>query len=104
MAAPGAAKKVFQACSTAVSLNAMMSPPITSASRMASVVTTAGLPSVIALMTMWFRPWPLGARHRARLPWRDRLGGDVRAGVFGALGGVGGRPFTSSLMPVIALC
>ena len=42
------------------------------------------------------RPIGLGAG-------RGRLGGDVRAGVLGARAGSGGRPFTSSLMPVVAL-
>ena len=92
-----------------MSLNAMMSPPITSASRMASVVTTAGLPCVTALMTRWLRPWPLGGPAVSSAAEAGPVatpapgpGSWVAGPGLSAAPGPGsaGRPLTSSLMSV----
>src|SRR5215472_1154226 len=64
-AAPGAAKKLFHACSTVVSLNAMTSAPRTRALKMARMVTTVGLPYAMAwIMT---RPEPRSRSGKGRL-------------------------------------
>src|SRR5579875_197131 len=63
-AAPGAEKNDPQACSTVVSLNAIIRPPTTSAAKIARIVTTAWLPSMIAVMTA--RPYS-AARDAAGL-------------------------------------
>ncbi len=48
MAVPGSEKKLPQACSTAVLVNAISRPPITMAVKMARIVTTTELPSRMA--------------------------------------------------------
>src|SRR5581483_10553184 len=73
----GSEKNTLHALSTTGSLNAISRPPSTTAATMARKVTTAGLPSVTALMIEWLRV----AVRRA---------GGPAAGGCGVSGGAGG--------------
>src|SRR2546421_3614926 len=53
MAAPGAEKKLPQACSTVVLVNAFSRPPITMAVKMARKITVTELPSRIDSLRIW---------------------------------------------------
>src|SRR5689334_22550290 len=53
MAVPGAEKKLPQACSTVVLVNAFSRPPITMAVKMARKITVTELPSRIDSLRVW---------------------------------------------------
>src|ERR1022692_566555 len=95
-AVPGAAKNEPQACRTLGSLNTISRALITRARKIARIVITAGLPSVMAWMitapVSWPRlaPWPAGGVPAG--------GGAAGEGAAGAGAGSGAAGSDSSVM------